>query len=217
MFVWIDLAALIFAPHAVSSHFAGPRLTSRDWQGIQPPVDSAMVGRVYFSPKPTSPPPQRRRQSSWKRKPRRKRPHRGRQSRHVLEDLLDFDWIDFDYFDTTYESIEQHNKSNPVQKVYFFKRGMNAWSHFYSATRMKKMYLLPLTPFWFVSLFSQWQISTTEWTCIQNVWTLSALLTHDPLPNTGWDANMRRDPIHQEQRRDRLTELIVWRKLKINK
>lgn len=121
-----DLTALIFAPHAVSSHFTGPRLTSRDWQGIQPPVDSAMVGRVYFSPKPTSPPPQRRRQGSWKRKPRRKRPHRGRHSRHVLEDLLDFDWIDFDYFDTPYESIEQQNKSNPVQKVYFFKRGMNS-------------------------------------------------------------------------------------------
>lgn len=68
-----------------------------------------------------------------------------------------------------------------------------------------KMCLLPLTSFLFVSFFAQWQINTTEWTCTRNVWTLSALLTHDPLPNTGWDANLRRHLIHQGQRGDRLS------------
>lgn len=53
-------------------------------------------------------------------------------------------------------------------------------------------------------LFFSWrQINTTEWTCRQNVWTLAALLTHDPLRKTGWAASMRRHLIHQGQRGDR--------------
>ncbi|KAF1378423.1 hypothetical protein PFLUV_G00190400 [Perca fluviatilis] len=106
-----------------SSHQTGPRFTSRDWQGIRPAVDAAMVGRVYLSPKPTpsSPPPARRR-SSRRRRPSKKRAQQRRQSRHVLfDDLWGYDnW--FDYSDIFDESPTQEYKSIPVQNVYFFKR-----------------------------------------------------------------------------------------------
>ncbi|XP_031136743.1 vitronectin b [Sander lucioperca] len=106
-----------------SSHQTGPRFTSRDWQGIRPAVDAAMVGRVYLSPKPTpsSPPPARRR-SSRRRRPSKKRAQQRRQSRYVLfDDLWGYDsW--FDYSEIFDESPTQEYKSIPVQNVYFFKR-----------------------------------------------------------------------------------------------
>ncbi|XP_026225789.1 vitronectin b [Anabas testudineus] len=124
-----DLFAELFGG-SVSSHPTGPRYISRDWQGIRPPVDAAMVGRVFLTaqPTPTSPPPQRRR-SNRRRKLSKKRRHRRRKSRYVLFD--DFwgydDWFngDDDYVDwTDYSDIAQHkeNTSTPVQNVYFFKR-----------------------------------------------------------------------------------------------
>ncbi|XP_032389025.1 vitronectin b [Etheostoma spectabile] len=106
-----------------SNHQTGPRFISRDWQGIRPSVDAAMVGRVYLSPKPTpsSPPPARRR-SSRRRKPSKKSKQQRRQSRHVLfEDLWGYDdW--FDYSDIFDETPTPEYKSIPVQNVYFFKR-----------------------------------------------------------------------------------------------
>lgn len=120
-----------FAPHSVSSHHIGPRFISRDWQGIRPPVDAAMVGRVYLTPKPTpsSPPPRRRwssRRRRRRRRPSEKRGHRRRQSSYVLFD--DFwtydDWFGFgDYSDITQERTTEEYKNTPVQNVYFFKRG----------------------------------------------------------------------------------------------
>ncbi|XP_051258142.1 vitronectin b [Dicentrarchus labrax] len=120
---WEDFFTDLFGS-SLSSHNTGPRFTSRDWQGIRPPVDAAMVGRVYLSPKPTSPPLTRRR-SSRKRRPSKKRDQRRRQSRHVLfDDLWGYDdWSDYsDYSDITDESTTQEYKSTPVQNVYFFKR-----------------------------------------------------------------------------------------------
>lgn len=107
----------------------GPRFTSRDWQGIKPPVDAAMVGRVSLNPKPTSPPPMRRR-SQRRRKPSKNRAQRGRQKRYVLfDDLLGYDDLfDYDDRDIVVETPTRQDKSTPIQNVYFFKRGMNTFT-----------------------------------------------------------------------------------------
>lgn len=119
----------------VNSHNSRPSFTNRDWQGIRSPIDAAMVGRVYLSPRstPSSPLPARRR-SSRRRRPSKKRGNRRRQSRHVFDDLWSYDdWFDFvDYSDMMDMSTTQEYKSTPVQNVYFFKKGMNTWSHFLS-------------------------------------------------------------------------------------
>lgn len=109
-----------------------PRFISRDWHGIQSPVDAAMVGRVHLSVKPTSPPRRwsnRRRGSS-----RRRGPHRRRQSHRWMADL----WLDDDFdlsmeeSDFTDQSTTPNNRHIPVQNVYFFKKGMNGSNQLYS-------------------------------------------------------------------------------------
>ncbi|XP_010748365.2 vitronectin b [Larimichthys crocea] len=119
---WEDFFTELFGGATASSDYRGPRLISKDWQGLRPPIDAALVGRVYFSPKPTSPPPARRR-SSRRKKPSKKR-GRGRQSRHVFDDLWGYDdWFDYpDYSDIIDETTTQEYKTTPVQNVYFFKK-----------------------------------------------------------------------------------------------
>lgn len=133
-----QLMSLFFCflpPHSVSSRHTGPRFISRDWVGIRPSVDAAMVGRVFLNPKPLqSPPPPARKRSSRKKRPSKRRGHRGRQSRHVFDDLWSYDdWFDYsDYSVMTDESVTEETKSTPVQNVYFFKRGMNTQSYLLS-------------------------------------------------------------------------------------
>ncbi|XP_003971087.1 vitronectin b [Takifugu rubripes] len=115
---WEDLFTELFGG-PVSSHHLGPRQTSQDW-GIRPPVDAAMVGKVFLGPKPTSPPPARRR-SNRRRKPSRRRTQRRRQSRFVyLYDLWDYDYWFGDY--STEGTTKQKHQSTPVQNVYFFMK-----------------------------------------------------------------------------------------------
>ncbi|KAM7374524.1 hypothetical protein PAMP_007175 [Pampus punctatissimus] len=110
-----------------SSHHTGPRFISRDWVGIRPPVDAAMVGRVHLSPKPTQSPPARRR-SSKKKRPSRKRGQKRRTSRNLFDDLWSYDdvWFDYniysDYNNMNVKDPTHEDKSTPVQNVYFFKR-----------------------------------------------------------------------------------------------
>ncbi|XP_041656694.1 vitronectin b [Cheilinus undulatus] len=107
-----------------SSHHVGARFTSRDWVGIRPPVDAAMVGQVYLRPKPTpsSPPPSMRR-GNRRRRPSRRRGHRGRHSRHVFDDLFGFDdWFDISDYSDIEEVMMLEPKKTPVQNVYFFQR-----------------------------------------------------------------------------------------------
>ncbi|XP_023144552.1 vitronectin b [Amphiprion ocellaris] len=119
---WEDLFTELFGS-ALGSHQRGPRLISRDWHGIRPPVDAAMVGRVHLSPKPTPSSPPLRRRSSRKRRPSKKRGQKWRQSRSLFYDLwFDNDLFDYDYSDIVQESTTQNYKSTPVQNVYFFKR-----------------------------------------------------------------------------------------------
>lgn len=125
--------SFMWALYSAGSHFMprGPRLTSRDWRGIRPPIDATIVGRVHLTPKPTSP-PQAKRRSSRRRRPSRKQ--RRRHSRSFLDDLFGYD----DYF--FYDSIDvaddisvamQDFKRTPMQNVYFFKEGVWALTHFH--------------------------------------------------------------------------------------
>ncbi|XP_020491292.1 vitronectin b [Labrus bergylta] len=121
---WEDVFTELFGG-SISSHHTGARLTSRDWPGIRTPVDAAMVGRVYLSPKPTSYPPPSMRRGNRRRKPSRRRGHRGRHSRQTLfEDLWGYDdWYDFSHLSDMIDEITpQEHKSTPVQNVYFFNR-----------------------------------------------------------------------------------------------
>uniref|UniRef100_A0A3Q0SDJ9 Vitronectin n=1 Tax=Amphilophus citrinellus TaxID=61819 RepID=A0A3Q0SDJ9_AMPCI len=101
---------------------SSPHFTSRDWRGIRPPVDAAIVGRVYISPKPTSAPTAKKWKSRRKR-PSRRRGQRRRQSHHLddfwfYDDLFDLS----DYSDSSEEHNVQEYQSTPVQNVYFFQR-----------------------------------------------------------------------------------------------
>uniref|UniRef100_A0A8C2ZL28 Vitronectin b n=1 Tax=Cyclopterus lumpus TaxID=8103 RepID=A0A8C2ZL28_CYCLU len=121
---WEDFFTDLFGN---SSHQTGPRFTSRDWQGVRPSVDAAMVGRVYLSPKPTpAAPPPARRPSSRRRRPSKKRAQRRRQSRQTLfDDLWGYDDLfGYDYSDYTdiFDEIPTEYKSTPLQNVYFFKK-----------------------------------------------------------------------------------------------
>lgn len=112
--------------HLVSSHHLGPRQTSQDWQGIRPPVDAAMVGKVFLGPRPISPPAKRR--NNRRRKPSRRRAQRRRQSRFIyFYDL----WDDDDWSDDYSPGVTamQQPQSTPVQKVYFFMKGMDKELH----------------------------------------------------------------------------------------
>ncbi|KAM9332987.1 vitronectin b [Pholidichthys leucotaenia] len=120
---WEDLFIDLFG-ESISSQNTGERLITRDWQGIRPPVDAAMVGRVHVTPKPTLPPPSvKRRWGSRRRRPSKRRGQRRRQSRSLWDDLFYDDWFDLsDYIDSMPERTTQEYKSTPVQNVYFFKR-----------------------------------------------------------------------------------------------
>lgn len=117
--------SFVLALYSAGSHFTprGPRLTSRDWRGIRPPIDATIVGRVHFTPKPTSPPLAKRR-SSRRRRPSRKQ--RRRQRRGVLDDLFSFDDYFYDSSDVTDDIsfVVQDFKRTPMQNVYFFKEGV---------------------------------------------------------------------------------------------
>ncbi|CDR00608.1 unnamed protein product [Oncorhynchus mykiss] len=120
-------------------HKKGPRFINKDWVGIKSPIDAAMVGRLYISPKPTpspSPTP-RRRANRWRKDRRRGQRGRARQSRSAyFEDFFldDHDWMgggftyDSDYSDYT-PTHTTHDKTLPVQNVYFFKKGNSTHTH----------------------------------------------------------------------------------------
>jgi len=130
----------------------GPRLISRDWLGIQPPVDAAMVGRLYLSPKATATPPQARpaggrgvlskrrgRGRGQRGRGQKGRGQRGRQSRSLsyVEDFFSYNYEDYGDDDDYNRNGATHavpglaSQSVPVQSVYFFKNGRSSfpWSH----------------------------------------------------------------------------------------
>ncbi|KAI4884281.1 hypothetical protein NFI96_019987, partial [Prochilodus magdalenae] len=143
---WDDLFTMLFS--GLDGHHKGPRFISKDWVGIKPPIDAAMVGRLYTSTKPSpspspSPVPSRRRHSH-------RRKHKGKGSRHsrslFWEDFgLDYEeryfgaekrgkghkkgrgrrpsLYDYSYELMDYTDVENvQEKTMPVQNVYFFKK-----------------------------------------------------------------------------------------------
>lgn len=114
---------LLHSP-SVSSDSVRPQFISRDWLGVRPPVDAAMVGKVYLSSSPTASPPPARRRSNRRRRPSKRRGwHQRRQSRDVFDDLWLHEWFDLsdDYSGVTDETTAQDY--SPFQNVYFFIRG----------------------------------------------------------------------------------------------
>ncbi|KAM4620962.1 vitronectin b [Polymixia lowei] len=130
---WEDLFTQLFGD-SFHGHHKGPRFISRDWVGIKPPVNAAMVGRIYVSPKVTPSPPRapRGRRPSRRRRPGRRHGQRGRHSRSLFfEDWWSYDdfTTDFsdisdisDYSDLSDEAPTEPYRSMPVQNVFFFKR-----------------------------------------------------------------------------------------------
>ncbi|TRY57287.1 hypothetical protein DNTS_008884 [Danionella cerebrum] len=138
-----DIFDLLF--QGVQGHHKGPRFISKDWIGIKPPVDAAMVGRLYVNPAPECPTsPSTGGRSGRKRKNQgkgartsrdlfwedigldyeeryygaEKKSKSQRKGRGRLPSLFDFG---FDPIDLTNEEVFQE-KPTPVQNVYFFKK-----------------------------------------------------------------------------------------------
>ncbi|XP_056303114.1 vitronectin b [Danio aesculapii] len=138
-----DIFDLLF--QGAQGHHKGPRFISKDWIGIKPPVDAAMVGRLYVNSGPSSSP-----STSLSRGQSTRRRLRGSKAR-VSRSLF---WEDFglDYeeryfgtekqgkkqkkgrgrrpslFDMSYDPMDYvdvevvQEKATPVQNVYFFKK-----------------------------------------------------------------------------------------------
>ncbi|KAM9450676.1 vitronectin b [Clarias gariepinus] len=145
---WDDIFSTLFPEF--SGHHKWPRSIDKDWVGIKPPLDAAMVGRLSMtstssSASAASPPvpPGRRGKSRGSRR----RKGKGRGSRHsdFWDDFaLDYEekyfgaerrgrghkkgrgrrpsLFDYNYDETDYTDWEQvQDKATPVQKVYFFQ------------------------------------------------------------------------------------------------
>ncbi|XP_016130408.1 vitronectin-like [Sinocyclocheilus grahami] len=140
-----NVFALLF--QGIQGHHKGPRFISKDWIGIKPPIDAAMVGRLYVSPGPSPSPAT----SLSRGRTRQRKKTRGRGAR-VSRSLF---WEDFglDYeeryygaekrgknqkkgrgrrpslFDMSYDPDDYidhveivQEKATPVQNVFFFKK-----------------------------------------------------------------------------------------------
>ncbi|XP_061658542.1 vitronectin b [Syngnathoides biaculeatus] len=110
---------------SAGSHSSGPHRIAENWAGVAPPVDAAMAGRVFLSPRPAPPPAKSPNSRRW-RKPSRK--NRRRQSRQTFFDDIWSDFLDFGGTSTeetvaaTAPARADSPVVKPVQYVYFFKR-----------------------------------------------------------------------------------------------
>ncbi|XP_028824929.1 vitronectin-like [Denticeps clupeoides] len=124
---WDSLFTLLF--QGLEGHHKGPRFISKDWVGIKPPIDAAMVGRLYISVPPTSAPAAGKgRRKGW----RKRKGRRGQKSRRSRSLFWEDFFLDYEerYDDarklsseleyTDYELTQEN--SMPVQNVFFFKK-----------------------------------------------------------------------------------------------
>ncbi|CAN9501184.1 unnamed protein product [Ophioblennius macclurei] len=126
---WEDFFSQLFGGPPARS-YSGPRSTGRDWIGVPTPLDAAVVGPVFFSPRPaptspSPPPPPPPVRSSKRRRFNKKRKSGRRKSRGLLDDLLVIDDDYFDWFsddDYVYDDTVTQDRTTPVQNVYFFKK-----------------------------------------------------------------------------------------------
>ncbi|XP_007259671.2 vitronectin b [Astyanax mexicanus] len=94
---------------SLQGHHKGPRFIARDWIGIKPPVDAAMVGRLYMTAVPsTSPAPSTGGDAVLgRRRPHRRRKHKNRGSR-LSRSLF---WEDFGLdYEERYFGAERRGK-----------------------------------------------------------------------------------------------------------
>ncbi|XP_062867805.1 vitronectin b [Trichomycterus rosablanca] len=145
-----DLFNLIF--RGTPGHHTGPGFINIDWQGIKPPVDAAMLGRLYVSdyreiPSSSSAPSVEKSRGRTRGGHRRKTKNkRVRVSRSTFWEDLGLDYEEryfgaqmrnkkkhhsrrpslFDYIYDSMESDETQNigqiKGTPMQNVYFFQK-----------------------------------------------------------------------------------------------
>ncbi|XP_051537464.1 vitronectin-like isoform X2 [Myxocyprinus asiaticus] len=141
-----NMLTLLF--QGFQGHHKGPRFISKDWIGIKPPVDAAMLGRLYVSPV-SSPSPAT---SSSRGRTRQRKKNKGRGSRDshsLFWDDFGLDYEEryhgaekhgknhkkgrgrrpsFSFFDMSYDPedytdvVVVQEKAMPVQNVYFFKK-----------------------------------------------------------------------------------------------
>ncbi|XP_061818939.1 vitronectin b [Nerophis lumbriciformis] len=116
-----DLFSKLFGVTGGSQHL-GPHLIRKNWMGITPPVDAAMVGRVFLSPRPSPAPPPPGRGFKRYRGRRPSRRYRGRKSRHAIFDDFFLDLFDFDDMSEEVAPPPLPPKRTPVQYVYLFKK-----------------------------------------------------------------------------------------------
>ncbi|XP_048021169.1 vitronectin-like [Megalobrama amblycephala] len=130
----------------IQGHHKGPRFISKDWVGIKPPIDAAMVGRLYVNPGPSPSPASSlsrgrpgRRKKTWGRGARvsrslfwedfgldyeeryygaEKRGKNQKKGRGRRPSFFDVSYDPTDYIDV--EVVQE--KATPVQNVYFFKK-----------------------------------------------------------------------------------------------
>uniref|UniRef100_A0A672T2F9 Vitronectin b n=1 Tax=Sinocyclocheilus grahami TaxID=75366 RepID=A0A672T2F9_SINGR len=124
-----NVFALLF--QGIQGHHKGPRFISKDWIGIKPPIDAAMVGRLYVSPGP-SPSPATSLSRGRTRQRKKTRGRGARVSRSLFwEDFgLDYEERCIDYMskcvydpDDYIDHVEiVQEKATPVQNVFFFKK-----------------------------------------------------------------------------------------------
>ncbi|XP_072518757.1 vitronectin b [Salminus brasiliensis] len=93
----------------LQGHHKGPRFISKDWVGIKPPIDAAMVGRLYMSSKPSSSPSPSTDTDAIlsRRRSQRRRKHKNRGSR--LSRSLFWEDVGLDY-EERYFGAERRGK-----------------------------------------------------------------------------------------------------------
>ncbi|KAG7321276.1 hypothetical protein KOW79_015691 [Hemibagrus wyckioides] len=113
---WDDFLTSLFQNNQGSGHHKGPHFIAKDWVGIKPPIDAAMVGRLYLRPKPSSSspapslPPVVAPDRSSKTRGGRKGKGKGRGSRTSRSDFLE------DYYSDYLERLFETKRRNKGQK-----------------------------------------------------------------------------------------------------
>ncbi|XP_036445037.1 vitronectin b isoform X2 [Colossoma macropomum] len=104
---WDSLFTLLFQGYG---HHKGPRFIAKDWVGIKPPIDAAMVGRLYESSKPSTSatPSTDAVVVPSRRRPSRRRKQKGKGSRIQSRSLF---WEDFGLdYEERYFGAERRGK-----------------------------------------------------------------------------------------------------------
>uniref|UniRef100_A0A671QR38 Vitronectin b n=1 Tax=Sinocyclocheilus anshuiensis TaxID=1608454 RepID=A0A671QR38_9TELE len=119
-----NVFALLF--QGIHGHHKGPRFISKDWIGIKPPIDAAMVGRLYVSPVPSPSPATSLSRGRTGRRKKTRAEKRGKNQKKG-RGRCPF-WFDMSYDPDDYIDVEiVQEKATPVQMSTSLKRIMNLY------------------------------------------------------------------------------------------